>query len=634
MFQLPAYLLGIALVFITTSNGQPDQTLCPGGALQPPPDPKWRTIPPRFEIMAELVQGNTVLEISQAFSTVRDAIAMNSKAGAIEFYWNFATSEQFEVLTAVINGQAVPMCLRQVITPQSQTSVIQPNSNILKPSILLGYDSRNQRDPLWSIRYDGVEDMRGIPTNRFKSCFYVNDIRATVAATYYVSDVDRFQAYLPANISIILKIDVIVSIGGRQEASTYNVFRYTPEPGRREERQALETPAGVFCPNRTSTLDLPSNIPERVSVSSEMLIPRINSSILSAHRFYDTEFQFTLFDVWSASRREAPRWEHSTEIHDFAVGLRYRFVHSTGRCNVSDIRPNSNDAVPSDDSSDLLQMGNPQHILLMDDMSFHYTGEKQCHDRVWCHVWIGQKPTANNTGIEQREWYWASRYNDEQLENAIPMKLIIKRYEAGSLIGSVEINLFNYRRHPRTVFEIDFTLANCYRALGPAEKYNLAVLSFKITNDKNYPVFENLNFLRLHIWETLIFTMFVRPIRISNIIVDKDGSDILVTFTLLDAPPRTGPVDNPLQEPSLDTLIERLTTIIDANGLAFRASIDSKQVVLRAAANSLNIGHRSSEQKWKSSGPKITGLWIGLIVVGLVVGLVGGFIVFRRLTSN
>ncbi|CAF4168765.1 unnamed protein product, partial [Rotaria magnacalcarata] len=106
---------------------------------------------------------------------------------------------------------------------------------------------------------------------------------------------------------------------------------------------------------------------------------------------------------------------------------------------------------------------------------------------------------------------------------------------------------------------------------------------------------------------------------------------ILVTFTLLDAPPRTGPVENPLKESSLDTVIGRLSSIIDASGLAFRARYDTKQVVLRARAGSLNVDHRSTKTKVKSSGPKITGLWVGFVIAGLVVGVIGGFIVFRKL---
>lgn len=205
-----------------------------------------------------------------------------------------------------------------------------------------------------------------------------------------------------------------------------------------------------------------------------------------------------------------------------------------------------------------------------------------------------------------------------------------------------------------TIFEIDFTLAECYRALGPAgksiystfdcstpllsiENYNLAVLTFRINNDKKYPVYQNLNYLRFHIWETLVFTMFARPTRISHLIVDQDdgdSTDIIVTFTLLDTPPIIGPVEDPIRESSLDTLITRLTNIIDSNGLAFRARYDTKQVTLRARSGSLNVPHSSTKTVSKTTGPKITGLWLGLILVGLVVGGVAGFFILGKLASK
>ena len=155
-------------------------------------------------------------------------------------------------------------------------------------------------------------------------------------------------------------------------------------------------------------------------------------------------------------------------------------------------------------------------------------------------------------------------------------------------------------------------------------------MSFKIANDKNYPALQNSNFLRLHILETLAFVMFVRPIRISHIIVDQDDRDISVTYTLLDAPPLTGPVEVPLHEPSLDTLIERLSSLIDSNRLTFRARYDSKQITLIARANSLNVVHRSTERKYLTSGSRITGFWIGFIIVGSLFGGIGGFFVFKH----
>lgn len=196
------------------------------------------------------------------------------------------------------------------------------------------------------------------------------------------------------------------------------------------------------------------------------------------------------------------------------------------------------------------------------------------------------------------------------------------------------------------------------------ENFNLGVISFILVNDQDYPVQQNINYLQYSIWETLAATLQIRPIRLSHIVVDRDGKDIPVTFTLLDAPPRLGSVEIPLQEPSLTTVTERLRTIIDANGLAFRAKYDNNEVTLRARINSLQIISTSFnpntngcenqtfvrsiistecpestidpnleqtiETVYKSSGPLITGLYIGFIILGLLIGTVSGFFVLRR----
>ena len=370
-----------------------------------------------------------------------------SLVGLTQFYWDFSTNEKFDVLTAVVNQQTVPSCLRQVVTPQSQTSVIQSKTLILKPSIILGFGSRNQRNSKWGIRYDGDGELRGIPVNRFKSCFYVDDISATVSATYFVSDVTKFQAYLPANESIILKMDVNISnVAGHRDSYSYNVFRYAPNPSRHEEHQALETPAGVFCPNRTATLPVPSNVPERVSANAEVYLPDFNNSIYSSHTLYDTQYQFTRFDTWFPDPEGGPVWLHFTEIHDFAVGLSYQYNDLNDQCSVHEITPGLQDVVPDDDNPNVIQLADPQHLFLLDDIDFHYTGEKPCRDRVLCHVWIGERRISNSS-VQHREWYWASRINGVPLARWIPIKLIIKQYLSGIPAGIFETSKthFSYK---------------------------------------------------------------------------------------------------------------------------------------------------------------------------------------------
>ena len=164
------------------------------------------------------------------------------------------------------------------------------------------------------------------------------------------------------------------------------------------------------------------------------------------------------------------------------------------------------------------------------------------------------------------------------------------------------------------------------------ENYNIAVLSFKIANEGDFPIFNYLNYFRLQVWETLALSLFIRPIRLSNIIVDRLDKSILVTFTLLDAPPKTGPVENPIREASLDRLVSRLDSYIDSDEFVVRARYGSKQVVLRAVPNSLNVEHRSTEVNVRHTGPRITGMWFGFIFAGLVVGAIVSFFVFKRLT--
>lgn len=316
---------------------------------------------------------------------------------------------------------------------------------MLKPSALLGFDARNQRNPSWGVRYQSDGELRGIPTNLFRSCFFVNDIRATVLVTYHVSDADKFQTTLQQrNRTILLQMNVTVKDQtGKQESYMYNVFRYTPNPSRREERQALETPAGVYCLNRTSTMAIPTNIPDRVSANSEVFVPIVNfTSIVSGHNLYDTEFQFSRFDAWYPGLAGSSSWEHFTEIHDFAAGLTYRYDNDRHRCAVSDLTPNMNDAVPSDDNPSVLQMGSPQHLFLMDDIDYQYTGEKPCRDRVFCHVWIGEKALPDKS-VQHREWYWSSHINGEPVVNSIPMKLVLKQYQNGLLNNSFEMSKWN-----------------------------------------------------------------------------------------------------------------------------------------------------------------------------------------------
>lgn len=357
------------------------------------------------------------------------------------------TNERITVLRLTSTSAVLaPTCIVETIDTTSQTSVVEPGSLLLKPSVLLGFDELNRNNSHWGVNLVGQTTIRGMPALVFSSCYFVDDIQATVAATYYVSSTDQqlFQPFGQVNRSSILQIDVkIKDVRGRRDEYTYHVYRYIPNPGRREERQALETPAGVYCPGRSAGLPVPANVPNRVSANSEVYLPNFNSTILTAHRLFDTEFEFTRSDLWYLDQKTGAAM-HYTELHDFATGLSYRYNHADRQCTVSNITVDGNEAVPVEGNPNLLQISNPQHFFLLDDVEYQYTGEKRCRDRVVCHVWIGEKTGQNNI-TEHREWYWANSVNDQPLVQWLPMKFVLKQYMSGVLLNTVEISKFDWK---------------------------------------------------------------------------------------------------------------------------------------------------------------------------------------------
>ena len=338
------------------------------------------------------------------------------------------------------NNKADKKCVRQVLSDSSQTSVLVPGTLYLKPSVVLGFNPRNQKDNTRVMTYQGNATVRGYPADVFTSCFYVQDIAATVYAVYYVLDETRFFSTGYDNQSVVLQFNVeIQSNTLPKQIFSYNIFRYVPNPNPREQRQSLETPAGVFCTGRVPGLAVPKNIPDRVSSNIESSFPQANSSIFSTHSLYDIESEFTRFDVWYPDPAGGTTWGHYTEIHDFALGLKFQYDQRTHRCAVNDIDSNSADAVTVDGQPNLLQMGTPQHLFLLDDITYQYTGEKPCRDRVFCHVWMGEKSLGNNT-VQRREWYWAFSVNDQILTHWLPMKLVLKKYVNDIFVNSYELS--------------------------------------------------------------------------------------------------------------------------------------------------------------------------------------------------
>ena len=247
-------------------------------------------------------------------------------------------------------------------------------------------------------------------------------------------------------------------------------------------------------------------------------------------------------------------------------------------------------------------------------------------------------------------------------------------------------DLFNFVRNPSTHDGIDQLMANCYRAIGPASKlmidqkcfqvrtvcecsdnFTFALIGFTLVNDLGIFVRKNIDNIHNSIREALAFLTGIRPTRISQILINQEAKDWSVLLTLLEALPYLGPIESPMHELPLADVIALLRRAINAKNVTIRGKDGDGEVPLPFRANSLRVIYNGAlpevqpcvnqtavrnvttnecanvtvtsyetvestfETDYKSAGPLITGIWIGFVVLGVFIGIIGGTYVSTKL---
>ncbi|CAF2123479.1 unnamed protein product [Rotaria magnacalcarata] len=633
----------ICILFRISRCQQIDLNICPNGLTPSPTDPKWpTTIPNHFEIFSEITTDIATFEVTQSFvGSHRDHIYFRTYEKNLEVYYDFDTNEIF-----TINDDL--QCARSEMQPNENFLFI--TSQYLKPSILLGFDGRNNNNIGFFTRYIGEETIRGgILTEKFQSCFYIYQGNLTINATYYLTA-------SPPNEANINRIPDFVQIDVRSNNYPYtlNIIRYVSNPS-----LTLTTPSGVYCPNRIQTKEFPKNLPSRLSLHSEAYTLKnsdIPSRIETFNRLIDETLKFERidYDLGVVLKPMLP----DTLFVDYAYNLTYMYTRATEQCTVQNANAN-----PMETTTEILfQFG-----ALGDSIKFQYTGLTTCgRKHLQCYRWIGQR-NINNV-IQQYEWYWSAKYNEIDLSEFIPIKVNVM---TTSVVGppkvtNQEISFFNYNPRPNSMEVIDSTISKCYRALGPSNNYNYAILRMTLNNDDKYPVHQYLLSLQNRVHMQLADDLKIRHVRLSSFVIDatrdttdQQDKDVYITFTLLDNPPASS---DSLKESSSLELIRKLARQIndgdfhvrDADGAfdlkARPNSLRTLVLYLLPSENHTNYFNETvfvyqnvtqtiikQRQKlvYKSTGPQIAALWTGFTLLGVIVALaIGSFIAIRKWTPT
>jgi hypothetical protein len=414
-------LLTLCLLFEISWCQDVDLTICPNGLTTAPSDSPWpMMIPNHFEFSSEISTEFETFEVTQLFlGPYKDAIFFHDYKSKSQTYSDFETNERL-----IINENME--CERNVI--QSNEYLSFSNGQVVKPSILLGFDGRHNYNNAFYTRYLGTATIRdGISTQKFQSCFYLTEENLTINATYYISQPPPDQVTIN-NIPDFVQIDVLSNNFGY----TFNVIRFVSP-----HALAIRTPSGVYCPDRTNTKQIPQNLPSRLFIHAEVYTPKNSdsaSTIESYNRLLDETLKFELSDYSSGQMSSSS--SPSRSLIDYATNLTYLYTRETEQCEAMNI---STISMPSTNEI-LIQFGAPNNSI-----QFIYTGMTNCgREHVQCHRWIGQRDI--NTYIQKYEWYWTAKYNDIDLQESIPIKVNMETISTAGPRATVnqEISKFKY----------------------------------------------------------------------------------------------------------------------------------------------------------------------------------------------
>ena len=407
MFRMLVILVAVCLLNPLTNGQDIDLTICPGGVTSGPSDSQWpTTIPNHFEFVSEISTDIETLDMKQLFiGPHRDVIHFRDHDLDIRTYYDFETNEML-----IINQEL--KCDRTEIRPRESLSFVA--SQIVKPSVLFGFDGRNNVNNAFYTRYIGRAIIRdGISAQKFQSCFYLTEEKLTINATYYLSEPK------PQGKAVISTTDFIqVDVRSNNYLYTYNIIRFAAKPS-----LTITTPAGVYCPNRTNTKDLPENLPSHLYFHAETYSLKTSDTkarVETFDRLLDEGLQFERTD-YSMGKAVYPP-PPSSALIDYATNLSYLYTRDTQQCTVMNISRPSMETT----SEILFQMGTT------DDWSgLQYTGITDCgRENVQCHRWISQRDL--NVVIQQFEWYWAATYNQLDLQVSLPIKMNVKTMYKGA----------------------------------------------------------------------------------------------------------------------------------------------------------------------------------------------------------
>ncbi|XP_067653093.1 uncharacterized protein [Haliotis asinina] len=508
----------------------------------------------------------------------------------------------------------------------------------------------------YNVSYVGETMIRGIPVNHWTSCQVSPELHSTFKLDYYFSRPGYKSASgnetIPIRFTINGQADNVATSGIHNFSHVYEFSDFKPGPIK--DMSVFETPRGVVCIGRKSSVPLPKLVDQftlNMEIDSGNETPPQNMKA-----YFDYNFKMLRFDrFYGKDERHQYGAGLITKIEDYKTGLEYVIDRMEGNCTIQKMPEKIWRTVVGDPHN--VTMMHAQELLKLKDKSFVYQGVRMLRGipvNVWANV------TKNNMVQEVYFMKQAPVYG-----KPTPTSLIVGMYfrnitafnlmktsgqgqpqprgsqpqpaqgqGSGNRTGTQRnfhekfLNIFNFHDgHPDP--EV-FDISPCYQGMTKRSLY----LTFTITGNYHEDVYGHKTIFFPLLRNSLANSANVSAIRIADIKARQDDNikdHIIVSFTLLDKAPIKGSVSNPPSEISLERAYQHIMKS-SSHGIVFGVNypIHPKIFVVHPYSMKLATSSPVKTSSVSYSAGSMAGLGIGMIIFGTIIGLLIAFIVYQR----
>lgn len=493
--------------------------------------------------------------------------------------------------------------------------------------------------------YNGTSEVRGIISDAWVSCQYIDILQATALVVWYISRREEWDMQLGAGTIPLRMVATGVQVTPQNTqvnfTHIYDFFNYEQSVN----PAAFVVPNGVYCPNRVTPDDKPfPQVPNVFYFVGEIIDPYKNQ-FSYMEEAYDNVSRVSAFrfkgDVTSLTGMN-----QYAELNDYNTGVSYILDTIAGSCSLSPVKDGLA-AFSVAVNGQQVRLKTPREFFMDSSIQYQYAGSSVVR-QIPCERWVATTTSAqgyNGTTVVV-EWYFAAEdqltWNQGTAATTYRIPVLFRLYIPGDITSpgyDFHVYYFNVMQSLAPLSN-NVDISECFTGASRTS------VRFRFNKANETVLRNNMILSVMAIKNGISLATGATPLRINNLQLYFNPDYVWVTFDLLDKAPMYHDVVSNDLENDLHNVWEMLKNAFCIKTMTFYFAAGVQVFSLTPEWNSLEfLPSDGTVQTYQSAcGASVTvatttgyskgalaGLGVGMLVAGGAGGGVGGFFLLSRL---